>query len=483
MWKNLLGKKNKQENILKNIMKKIKLHDEKKKKIYKKISKTIALDFSKSLELITVKKPSEFNGPQSNQLIGSTFEFKNNVLNKKFFENSIFIQGIPLTISRTKLLDIFKEFNGFESLILSDPVKGERRIQYGWVRFTTQKILEKVLLEESQGGLNGKKVSGTFYLNLFPKTSPSNNRRKHVLKNIFSSPKRLKHDLKQAFKLIIHLDKVNKVYSHKLFESSQFSSLKLDLQRMNLATEYLRRTHLLCYYQAHYFLTKEHLINKFPYTYLRKKFEPSRRMIFQDEPFACERLVDNWWKKMMKEVGYIEKLWERKKKKELCEENTTEIKKGKKYRCALCRKAFKGKKFVEKHIINKHTPIVDLYLRKEIEKETLMNYSKDPNKLFMNHFEKKEIKIQNRLNSMKHNLRNPNKRAIKKLTKNVLRDQDAPLPERFEHTEIKEQRKNAISEENIRTVRDYSTCKEIIALDDLLDYGFGDFKTGPKFNL
>merc|ERR1712166_428420 len=162
-----------------------------------------------------------------------------------------------------------QEINGFESLILSDPVKGKKKIQYGWVRFRTQKILEKVLLEVSQGGLNGRKVFGTFYLNLFPKSLPRNNRRRHVLKNIFTSPKRLKHDLKQSFKMIIHLDKINKVYSHKLFESSQFLSLNLDLQRMNLATEYLRRTHLLCYYQAHYFLTKEHLINKFPHRYMR----------------------------------------------------------------------------------------------------------------------------------------------------------------------------------------------------------------------
>jgi len=252
----------------------------KTKKKYTIEEKTKRKLFSKNSILLKNRKLNEFHGPQSNQLMGYTLG-KNNVLNKKFFDNSIFIQGIPLTISRAKLLNIFQEVVGFESLILSDPVKGPRKIQYGWAKFKTKQILEEVILDETQGGLNGKKVFGAFYLNIFPKSSLNTKRRKPVLKNIFSSPKRLKHDLKQAFKLIIHLDKVNKVYSHKLFESIEFSSLITDVQRINIAIEYLRRIHLLCYYQAHYFLTKEHLLNKFPISFVRKRFEPSRRIIYQ----------------------------------------------------------------------------------------------------------------------------------------------------------------------------------------------------------
>lgn len=206
-------------------------------------------------------------------------------------------------------------------------------------------------------------------------------------------------------------------------------------------------------------------------------------MLIQDEPFACERLVDDWWKKIMNEKGFVDEPWKKKKKREFCEENISEIKKGKKYRCALCRKAFKGRNFVEKHILNKHSPIVELFLKKEIEKETILNYSKDQNKLLVKHFEDKEITTQNRFNGMNNNYRNFNQRGRRKLIGHFLRDQDAPLPERFEHAEAKEYTKNIISDENIRTVRDYSTCKDIIALDDLLDYGFGDFKASAKFNL
>lgn len=434
----------------------------------------------KASVLLKSRKAKQFHGPQSNQLVDYTLE--DSLSSRKFLDNSIFIQGIPLTVSRARLLEIFQKVVGFESLILSDPIKGSRKIQYGWAKFETRKILEKVILEETQGGLNGKKVIGTFYLNLFPKTISSFKRRKPILKNIFSSPKRLKHDLKQAFTLIMHLDKVNGVYSHRLFESREFLCIVTDVQRMNMAVEYLQRVHLLCYYQAQHFLTKEYLLNKFPSSFVRRRFEPSRRIIYQNEPFACERLLDDWWIKMMKEVSLTHETSE-KKKKILCEENTTEIKKGKKYRCVLCRKAFKGTNFVEKHILNKHNSIVELYLKRETQFETLLNYSNDPKRLNIKYFRSNDIKTHVRLNGITYESHSFNKKAKKKYNKQIMKDQDAPLPESFEHVEVNDYTKIILPKEKIRTVRDYTSCKEITALDHLLDYGFGDYRTSSKFNL
>merc|ERR1711862_400679 len=53
----------------------------------------------------------------------------------RFYDNSIFIQNIPLKIDRKKILNNLKKIKGFVSLTISEPIKGRNHIQYGWVKF------------------------------------------------------------------------------------------------------------------------------------------------------------------------------------------------------------------------------------------------------------------------------------------------------------------------------------------------------------
>eukprot|EP00494_Astrolonche_serrata_P025295 UN25556 len=331
--------------------------------------------------------PGEFHGPQSrvhnteNSHPSSNHSTPHNTpINKQtFYENSVFIQGIPITVGRSKLLKVFETVEGFQELILSDPIRGDRRIQYGWAKFDSQETCSKIMKEEAQGGLNGKRMCGQYYLSIFPK-HPPRNRRAHIVRDVFLHPDRVDVDFRQSSALVSKLDKINKIEDHHLFAQENIEKLVSPLERINVVLEYLRRVHLCTYYESQHFLTSEFLINKYPEGFVRSRGEASGGPKLDPQP--CEQKIDDWYHKKMEKNEEIHDVpWEERKRTKLAEDNTKEVKPKQKYRCALCRKAFKGSSFVTKHILNKHKPIVELYLAKEREKETLANYAKDKNKL------------------------------------------------------------------------------------------------------
>jgi len=254
---------------------------------------------------------------------------------------------------------------------------------------------------------------------------------------------------------------------------------------------------LICYYEQHFFLTEELLKNKFPCTYTRMRgsqLEMDRPI----DPFPCERALDEFFDDLsdkLRSEPLLHKLnWEERKREKLAKENTKEVKEGTKYRCVLCRKAFKGDAFVRKHILNKHKPIVELYLQKQREKETLINYGKDKHKISELHF-KAEERPSNRGRGFSHDRfgRRPRGRGRYNnfrgggRNRNMMmggpapppnQNLDAPLPQKFDR-----QMAQVVHEEKVRTVRSYSGIGDELAIDDLLDFGFGDFEKAPKFNL
>jgi len=56
---------------------------------------------------------------------------------------------------------------------------------------------------------------------------------------------------------------------------------------------------------------------------------------------------------------------------------------------------------------------------------------------------------------------------------------DAPPPFKFDHN-APQVLKTA---DTVRTVKSYEDVGDDIGIDDLLDFGFGDFEKAPKFNL
>eukprot|EP00493_Phyllostaurus_siculus_P024990 UN25333 len=102
-----------------------------------------------------VRPAQEFRGPQSDNSFRDARNRGNQL--RYCFDDQVFIQGIPLKTERSKLEEAFKDAKGFKELFLSDPVRSDRRIVNGWASFETQDDCHKVMNEEAQGGLNGKR--------------------------------------------------------------------------------------------------------------------------------------------------------------------------------------------------------------------------------------------------------------------------------------------------------------------------------------
>jgi hypothetical protein len=444
---------------------------------------------------ISMKKPGEvrpaqeFRGPQSDQSFRDARERGSQI--RYCFDNQVFIQGIPLATKRSQLEEAFKDAKGYKELFLSDPVHSERKIVNGWASFETQEDCLKVMNEEAQGGLNGKRISAAYYLTLFPKKKGRS--RPFYCHQVFLHPERVTQDLNQCLDLIKKYDEENNVHEHAIFSSETLDPLPSDLHRLNLCIEYLRRVHLCAYYQSKRFKHMEHMRHKLPQAVVRNRGDYSRGT--KGDNFPIEHEVDEFCKfEMANSTGKIyEDSWDKRKREKLATENTKEVKQGSKYRCALCRKAFKGCSYVEKHILLKHEPIVVMYLGKQKEKEMLQTYSTDRKKITAEHFQsdhhrqgrgrynnrsggrRDRFRGRDRHNNF-HGPRNFGPRNFGP-RKTLM---DAPPPFKFDNTVGTQVLKTA---DTVRTVKSYEEVGDDIGIDDLLDFGFGDFEKAPKFNL
>lgn len=445
-------------------------------------------------EGMKMKKPGEyrpkleFKGPQSDRYTERLDEKPPEEL--YFEDNTVFISNLPLKIGRKKLLELFSDRKGFIKLRLSSPIKNPRQVQVGWAEFDSQENCREVMKEESKGGLNGKRLDGSNYLGLLPKTK-SRQRRPYFVREIFLHSDRIKSDVQQALALITKFDKEAKIHEHHIFSAENLDNLQEDLQRLNLAIAYLRKVHLYCYYQGERFLTAELLHNKYPIiggkAYIRQRGEASE-CERPEEPYGCERTVDDAYHDEMDEEREIfkENTWEERKRLKLATDNTVEVK-ANKFRCALCQKAFKGPTYVKKHIALKHGPIVDLYVEKERENETVVNYSKDRSKVTAMRFQTHEERFNNRRFGGRGFPSRYGHRGFRPRSgyrgrghfNSGTRKLEPSHPTNFERSSVGIVR----TEEKIKTVKNYSGVADDLAVDDLLDFGFGEFEKAPKFNL
>jgi len=449
---------------------------------------------SSASQPISMKKPGEvrpaaqeFRGPQSDNSFRDARNKGNHL--RYCFDDQVFIQGIPLKTERSKLEEAFKDAKGFKELFLSDPVRSDRRIVNGWASFETQDDCHKVMNEEAQGGLNGKRISAAYYLTLFPKKKSRS--RPHYVHQVFLHPERVTQDLNQCLALIKKYDEETNIHEHAIFSPETLDPLPSDLHRLNLCLEYLRRVHLCAYYQTRRFKHAEHMRHKLPQAVVRNRGDYSRGT--KQDPFPVENEVDESFKfELENQSGKIhEDSWENRKREKLATENTKEVKQGSKYRCALCRKAFKGHSYVEKHILLKHEPIVVMYLGKQREKEILHNYSSDRSKITAQHFQQDEHhhhnnrggrgRFNNRGGGRRDRYRRHNNFGGRNFGPRNFgpRKMDAPPPFKFDHN-APQVLKTA---DTVRTVKSYEDVGDDIGIDDLLDFGFGDFEKAPKFNL
>ncbi|CAJ0625334.1 8356_t:CDS:10 [Entrophospora sp. SA101] len=295
----------------------------------------------------------------------------------------LFIKSVSPNIPRQKIEEMCKEIPGFKYLALSEPNPQKKFHRLGWIVFE-----EDTDMDSAYEKLNEKKNQ----------SGPVRNR---ITPEIANTPERLKKDLISAQKLIEKLD--NDV------DSNTFDGSKLIKQRigvflknedpeeintvkktLDMYIEYLRRVHLFCYYCGSESDSIEELSRKCPGRHLRS-------LVGTDTKNPSKNTKDKqvnatqWQKTLENKIAYKTEPWKFEEEVEkqggqsiqqvldkFYQENVIEVDPGRKFKCNLCSKLFKGADFVKKHIDYKHNAKIDVTTN---EIKFYNNYVLDPNHL------------------------------------------------------------------------------------------------------
>lgn len=283
---------------------------------------------------------------------------------------TLFLKTIPINVSRWEILDVLKNCTGFLSLSMSEPLKSQNFARFAWVLFDS----EAHCLESLQM-LNGKQVTQDFRLSpILSKTSSS--------KNIKTQPatcvENIENDWKTSAQLITCLDREKGIYENPLLiTTEQFSELTQNDRELQLDYQllYLRKIHSFCFYCVEEYDDERMLAAKCGIAHLRGKFDPAAKPFI--DPRADLRILSpGLLKKYDKDTDEVLV----KKLKDFDEKYTVQEEENK-YRCDLCKKLFRGREFISKHLIAKHIDDINLVVKEHMESIMLERYLNDPVKL------------------------------------------------------------------------------------------------------
>ena len=189
--------------------------------------------------------------------------------NDHFYQNSLFIQGIPLFIKRQQILGLVQNEAGFIKMILSDPIRNPRRVRYGWVYFNNRDVCEKLVrpASEGTGGINGMQITPQFNIRMLPKQKSRRTPKFTPPESMY--PYRVACDIKQAYQLCCKFDKESLIYHNPSLNPKFLNSLEI-MRRLNVLLLYLRHIHFLCYYCGKHFLSEEHMFARCSAFHVRK---------------------------------------------------------------------------------------------------------------------------------------------------------------------------------------------------------------------
>ena len=316
------------------------------------------------------------------------------------YQNSIFIQGIPLHIQRDKILIPFKKFEGFEKLILSDPIRNSRKVRYGWVTFNNQENCRKALQDVASGGLNGHQLTGQYFMNLLPKQKSKRRPKFSPPESLY--PHRVLFDIKQTKKLCIKFDEEAGIKNNPLLRDDLLSKLS-EIRKLNLLLLYLRKIHFLCYYCGKHFLSEEHMFARCSGTHERKvpadislamsgnididhSNTENQGNIVKKDKTSWEKDLDQRINDVINYIIDHKRCWIERKQLKMLEKNTKKISEGK-FRCTICSKLFKAEIYVIKHIKNKHQDEIAKYIADQRLRTMFENYRRDRDRLTIRSFE------------------------------------------------------------------------------------------------
>jgi len=314
------------------------------------------------------------------------------------YENSVFIQGIPLHIQREKIVSLFCRREGFEKLILSDPIRNARKVRYGWVTFRDQESCRKVLKPVDDGGLNGHQLTGQYQMNLLPKQRSKRKPKFSPPESLY--PHRARKDLERALECARKFDAEAGILDNPLLNEAMLKELS-EIRRLNLVLLYLRRIHFLCYYCGKHFLSEEHLFARCSAMHERKvpadiSLAISGNIDIDDQTESGQIIKKertNWEKELDQRihdvVHYVmdhKHSWIERKQLKMLEKHTKRVSESK-FRCTICSKLFKAEQYVTKHIGNKHQMDIAKYIADQRLRTMFENYRRDRDRLTLKSFE------------------------------------------------------------------------------------------------
>ncbi|KAJ3333163.1 hypothetical protein HDU76_010917 [Blyttiomyces sp. JEL0837] len=354
--------------------------------------------------------------------------------------HSLFIKAIPPTLKREQLIELCKDFDGFDRVLLSDPRSDKQFCRLGWVIFRAGTDVQAAMT-----ALNGKKVAvkenEEYVLSLAPNLAQQY--RTRALPAEYNTPERLEIDLGNVRRLARALDMeagLNEVdgAGHEvldarlndfIFNAPEYQdgvkeeenlkaieeaneakdltgvdnvdearnkeaavTLKKTTKRLDLYIEYLRRVHWYDYYSG--------VEADGPEDFGRRTWVHLRRPI-PEEGLEPEEKVSKYYKSDFQRLSerldsrvtirtlILSDSWGGEELERLGGKNPeSEVEKGlskfvakidaEKYRCTDCNKLFRGEEFVKKHIKSKHPGVLD---QLKVEAEFYNNYVKDPNRV------------------------------------------------------------------------------------------------------
>ncbi|GBC27799.2 C2H2-type zinc finger transcription factor [Rhizophagus irregularis DAOM 181602=DAOM 197198] len=308
--------------------------------------------------------------------------------------NRLFIKSVSPNISRQKIEEMCKTIEGFQYLALSEPNPQKKFHRLGWIVFK-----EGTDMDSAYDKLNEQKIDEfVFYLARHKnQTGPVRNR---ITPDVASSIERLKKDLNQIQKLCDKLDNdIDGGFEGSTeirtrlaqFDNSQDRDEADDVKRLlDFHIEYLRRTHMFCYYCGSESDSVEELARKCPGRHLRGVLGGEGKTSVNKNK---EKQVNStqWLKTLDHKIAYKTEPWKfeneiekhggislQKVLEKFYQEHVVEVDPQRKFKCKLCGKLFKGSDFVKKHIDYKHHETVEITSN---DTKFFNNYVLDPNHL------------------------------------------------------------------------------------------------------
>ena len=149
---------------------------------------------------------------------------------------TLFIKSVPKDCPRKAIEGIFKGMEGYTCLSLSEPLRTQEYVRFGWVIFKTDKACLKAFNE-----MKGEAISEH---NLNIVKNKHQRRFIKILSNMTES--RLNEHLSLSKELITVLDREKQITDNQLLANPN----KDPLIQLDLQTLYLRKVHYYCYYSA-----------------------------------------------------------------------------------------------------------------------------------------------------------------------------------------------------------------------------------------